>query len=384
MTAVIGQQMQAAALQWEIFDRTGSYAALGWLGGVQALPLLFLALPAGHLADTFDRRHITTLSSIVASFCSVALAFLSYRAGSIHWMYAVLMLHSTALILGRPARASIMPQIVPSWAFANAVTWNSSIFQVATMLGPVLAGVIIWLNSARMVYALDGACALTLASLVLLLKPAPRRADNTDRSLMAGLRFVWRTKIILATLTLDLFAVLLGGAVYLLPVYAKEILHVGSVGFAWLRAADAIGAFAMAMLIAHLPPMKKAGRGMLLAVVGFGVTTILFGLSRNFLLSFTMLLLLGAFDSISVVVRHTLVQVLTPDPMRGRVSAVNQIFIGASNELGGLESGLAAYWLGPVAAVVGGGIGTIVVVLTVAFKWPQIRRFGSLRDARPA
>ena len=382
MISVIGQQMQAAALAWEIFDRTGSYSALGWLGGVQAVPLLLLALPAGHLADTFDRRRITTLTSILASLCSLALAVLSYRA-PINWMFGVLVLSSTALVMGRPARSALLPQIVPLSVFSNAVTWNASIFQVATMLGPALAGLII-IFSVRTVYVIDALCALTFAALTFLLKPANlNKSNHTDRSLIAGIRFVWNTRIILATLTLDLFAVLLGGAVYLLPVFAKQILNVGSLGFGGLRAADAIGAFVMAILLAHLPPMKHAGRNMLLAVAGFGAATIVFGLSRNYLLSFAMLLLIGAFDNISVVVRHTLVQVLTPDSTRGRVSAVNNIFIGASNEIGGLESGLTAHWFGPITSVVGGGFGTLLVVLSISLLFPQIRRFGSLHNAKP-
>jgi len=229
-----------------------------------------------------------------------------------------------------------------------------------------------------------------------------KNQDSALRKLTAGIRFVWRTKIILATMTLDLFAVLLGGAIYLLPVFAKDILHVGSVGFGWLRAADAIGALAMALLIAHTPPMKKAGRAMLLAVGLFGLATITFGLSRNFYLSFLCIFMIGAFDNISVVVRHTLVQVLTPDSMRGRVSAVNNIFIGASNELGGLESGVTAKLFGQLAlsmgivhtataakqwgatsSVVFGGIGTILTVVVIALLFPQVRRFGRLDHAHP-
>ncbi|MGE5612184.1 MAG: MFS transporter [Bacillota bacterium] len=381
--ATAGQQMQATALQWEIFDRTGSYQMLGWLGGVQAIPLLALALPAGYLADMFDRRFVATITSILAAICSIALAFLSYRTGSIGPMFAILVLSSTALVVGRPARSSMLPQLVPLSVFSNAVTWNSSFFQVATMLGPALAGWIIHYHSTRMVYVVDAGCGIAFAVLVLLLRPVHHDTNGIDRSFVAGVRFVWRTKIILATITLDLFAVLLGGAVYLLPVFAKDILHVGSVGFGWLRAADAIGAFSMAMLIAHLPPMKKAGRAMLLAVIGFGAATVVFGLSRNYWLSLVMLVLIGAFDNISVVVRHTLVQVLTPDAMRGRVSAVNNIFIGASNELGGMESGLTAAWFGPITSVVGGGVGTILVVLAIALLFPQVRRFGSLADAKP-
>jgi MFS family permease len=203
------------------------------------------------------------------------------------------------------------------------------------------------------------------------------------QSLAAGVKFVWNTKIVLAAMTLDLFAVFFGGSIALLPVFRKDILRVGEIEFGWLRAAPAIGAFAAAMLIAHMPPMKRAGRSMLWAVAGFGLATIVFGLSKSFWLSFAMLAVTGALDNISVVVRHTLVQALPPDAMRGRVAAVNGVFIGASNELGGLESGLTAAWWGPVASVVFGGVMTVVVVAAVAWLWPQIRKFGSLKDARP-
>jgi MFS family permease len=211
--------------------------------------------------------------------------------------------------------------------------------------------------------------------------PKKRAADF--RSLIAGVKFVFEHQIILAIITLDLFAVLLGGATYLLPIYASDLLRVGAVGFGWLRAAPAVGALAMALLSAHAPPFRRAGRALLWAVVGFGLATIVFGLSRNFWLSLSMLFLTGVFDNISVIVRHTLVQVLTPDEMRGRVSAVNNIFVGASNELGGFESGLTARLFGPVISVVGGGIGTIVVVIVTAIVWPQVARFGSLIDAKP-
>jgi MFS family permease len=220
--------------------------------------------------------------------------------------------------------------------------------------------------------------------LFVTLRPGERiKEPATLKTLLAGIHFVTRNQIILATISLDLFAVLLGGATYLLPIYATSILHVGAVGFGWLRAAPAFGAFLMGMFIAHLPPMKKAGRTLLWAVAGFGIATIIFGLSTSFWLSLVMLFLTGAFDNISVVVRHTLVQVLTPDDMRGRVSAVNNVFIGASNELGGWESGLTAQIFGPKVSVVGGGIGTILVVLATAVIWPAVRRFGSLHDAKP-
>ncbi len=390
LIGVIGHQMLAVAIAWEVFDRTGSKAALGWIAGVQVLPLFLLALPAGQLADTFDRRRIIAIGSFLAGCCSLGLAFLSYRPGSLGWMYLLMGLNSASLVLGRPATSSLIPQIVPPEVFPNAVTWNSSLFQLASMGGPALAGLVI-AHSARLAYLVDAAAAFTLSGLMLILCARPLRvldrrppAGGRVSELLAGFRFIYQTRILLGTILLDLLAVLLGGAVYLLPVFAKDILRVGQVGFGWLRAAEAIGAFASAMLIAHTPPMKKAGRAMLLAVAGFGVCTIVFGLSRHYWLSFAVLVLLGMFDQISVVVRHTLVQVLTPDHMRGRVAAVNNISIGASNELGGLESGLTATLFGTVRAVVLGGVGTLLTVAAIAAWFPRVRRFGSLQDARPA
>jgi MFS family permease len=410
MISVIGNQMTSAALGWEIFDRTRNELNLGWIGGIQAIPLLVLALPAGALADYLDRRRIMTVTSALAALTCIGYAVMSYSS-SAHYlpvMYGLLLLNSTVMVLGRPARSSFLPTIVPPRVFPNAVTWNASFFQTATVLGPAIAGLIIANSSrnVRVVYLIDAIFAVIFAATMLLLLPPPKYGNSTAAlpendsalsKLTAGIRFVWSTKIILATLTLDLFAVLLGGAVYLLPVFAREILKVGSVGFGWLRAADALGAITCAVIVAHTPPMKKAGRAMLLSVAAFGVATIGFGLSRNFYLSFLFVFLIGAFDNISVVVRHTLVQVLTPDSMRGRVSAVNNIFIGASNELGGLESGVtaklfaslaltagiahsaeAAKGWGATTSVVFGGIGTIVTVVVLALLFPQVRKFGRL------
>jgi MFS family permease len=300
-------------------------------------------------------------------------------------VYLFLFMASVAKATAGAARLAMVPALVPKENFANAVTWNSTTFQTAAMIGPAIGGFILVFSSTA-AYLVSAICAATFAvalSLVRTKTKAETREPATLKSLVAGVHFVARTKIILAIITLDLFAVLLGGAVYLLPIFAKDILQVGSVGFGSLRAAPALGAVAMSLMVSHLPPMKKAGRAMLLAVAGFGVATIVFGLSKSMPLSLAMLFLTGAFDNISVVVRHTLVQMLTPDSMRGRVSAVNNVFIGASNELGGFESGVTAKLFGPITSVVAGGIGTIVVVIAVAFIWPQVRRFGSLGDARP-
>jgi MFS family permease len=299
-------------------------------------------------------------------------------------MYGLLGLGAVFQAFGWPARSAVVMQTVPTEHFGNATTWSSSGFQIASVAGPALGGLIL-LKSAPAAYLVDAVCqgAFAFFLSLLVLRPALRSSEPANwKTVSAGIRFVQEHPMILAIITLDLFAVLLGGATYLLPVYAA-ILHISAVGYGWLRASPAIGAFIMAMVMAHRPPMKHAGGGLLLAVTGFGLATIVFGLSKNFWLSLLMLGLTGAFDNVSVVVRHTLVQVLTPDQMRGRVSAVNNIFIGASNELGGFESGATARFFGPIASVVGGGIGTIGVVLAVMFIWPQVRRYGSLQQKAP-
>ena len=280
---------------------------------------------------------------------------------------------------------ALLPQLVPVELLAGAMTWNSGGWQVASMVGPALGGLVIARTGGAMwAYLLDaiGSALIIVLILPIRVPPTPRASEPvTLRSLLAGICFVWRTELILATITLDLFAVLVGGATALLPIFAEDILRVGPVGLGWLRAAPSFGAFLMAMTLAHRPPLRHAGPTLLWAVAGFGAATIVFGLSRDARLSFAMLLLTGALDNISVVVRATLVQLLTPDSMRGRVSAVNAIFIGSSNELGGFESGLTAQLVGPVVSVVAGGIGTILVVLAVALIWPPVRRLGSLHQA---
>ena len=282
---------------------------------------------------------------------------------------------------GWAARSSFLPTLVPRETFANAVTWNSSIFQISCVLGPALGGFLIVRLGFPFIYALDATCALLFFLLVLPIRKIRenrRAVGNAWRSLADGISFVLSRKVILATITLDLFAVLLGGATALLPIFADQILHCGPIGLGWLRAAPAVGAFLMALTIAYLPPMRQAGRTLLWCVCGFGAATIVFGASHWFWLSLLMLFLTGVFDSVSMVVRQTIVQLLTPDEMRGRVSAVNNIFIGTSNEFGALESGLTAALLGPVVSVVAGGVGTILVVLAVAWKWPETRRIGAL------
>lgn len=389
--SVVGQQVQSVAVGWEISHRLNANVndtslALGLVGGAQALPVMLLSVPAGQLADVFDRRRIIQLGLLLSVLTSAGLALVSYRHGPIGLMYLLLGLNAAGLAVGWPARSALLAQIVPPESFSNAATWNSSWFQVAAVAGPAVGGLVVAVFSTADAYLLDAGCGLVFLAFLFFLRLRPAARDKEPpsfSSLIAGIRFVWRTKIILATMTLDLFAVLFGGATALLPIYAKDILHVGPVGFGWLKAAPAVGAFGMALVLAHLPPLKRAGWAMLLAVAGFGVATIVFGASRWYWLSLLAFALTGAFDNVSVVVRHTLVQVLPPDSMRGRVSAVNNVFIGASNQIGEFESGLAGRYLGPVWSVVTGGVGTLLVVLAVGLAWPQVRRFGSLADARP-
>jgi MFS family permease len=412
--SVIGRQMLAVAIGWEIYQRTRSATALGLVGLMGALPVILLSLPAGHFADRLNRKAIIMISQCVLVGTSLVLAWLAMGhtvALPVEWaqralartaalfgekegvhfgpevplIYGLLLLNGTARAFGWAARTPFLTGLVPRSALPNAVTWGSSNFEIGSMAGPALGGLLLAQFGFSFVYALDAACQLAFIGFLLPThsqqEPHTPSGEHPLRDLLAGMRFVWRTKIIFATITLDLFAVLLGGSIALLPIFAEKILHVGPVGLGWLRAAPSIGAVAMALAIAHLPPMRRAGVAMLWAVVAFGLATVVFGLSRNFWLSLAALVVTGAADNISVVVRHTLVQLLTPDPMRGRVAAVNNIFIGSSNELGALESGLTAALFGPVLSVVFGGIGTILAVAVVAWKWPEVRKIGPLARA---
>jgi MFS family permease len=380
--AIFGMQMQTVAVQWEIYDRTKSPLALGLVGLVQFLPVVSLTVSAGHEADRSHRKTIVMVAMLMLASCSLALAWVSVTQGDIAGMYLALLLSGAARAFLQPAKASLLPHIVPREAFSNAVTWNMSGFQLAAILGPAAGGQIIgYTKTAWPVYLIDAAATL-IFFLLLALVHVPRHASGaaaaTGQALLAGFRFVQRNKIILAAITLDMFAVLLGGAVALLPVYAEDILQVGARGLGWLRTMPAVGALVLSFVLAHRPPTAHAGKTLLWAVAGFGAATIVFGFSHSYALSLAMLFLTGAFDIVSVVIRHTLVQLLTPDEMRGRVSAINSVFIGASNELGAFESGLIAQMFTPVISVVSGGIGTLLVVLGAAWLWPELRRYERL------
>ena len=380
----VGSQMQTVAIGWELYERTNSAIVLGGVGLAQVLPMIALTLITGHVADRRDRKLIILLSVMLLALSSLALAVLSYTQGGIFLIYACLVLTGVARAFLRPASDALMWQLIPVSAFTNAATWNSSSFQLAAVIGPAFGGFgIALLGNATGVYVLAAIAALLCFILTLPIKEQKviRSTEPISvKGLAAGAKFVWQNQLILAAITLDMFAVLLGGAIALLPIFAKDILHVGPVELGYLQAANSIGALSMAITLAYLPPLRKAGPALLWSVVGFGVVTIIFGLSRSFWLSMLMLILGGALDSISVVIRHTLVQIRTPDDLRGRVAAINSVFISASNELGGFESGLTAAFFGPVISVVGGGIGTILVVIATAMIWPGIRKLGALQE----
>lgn len=406
-----GRQALSVAIAWQIYQWTNSATALGLVGLVNVIPLIALVLPAGVLADRVDRRRIVSHTMWASAVLSCALVLVTHyhaalpdagplRAANhllraialvferhvdpatLHFenpalplIFLILSLQSTARVFSNPARAALVPLLVPVHAVSNAVTWSASSFELSTVVGPALGGFIVAAGGYTPVYLLDFAASVTFALLMfgVHVKPVVRPAGTTAPDALAGVRFIWRRKAILAAITLDLFAVLLGGAVALLPIYADKILHVGPAGLGWLRAAPALGAITMAFLVTHLPAAKRPGLGMLWSVAGFGAAIVLFGLSTNFWLSMTALYLSGVCDNFSVVVRHTLVQMLTPDVLRGRVTAFNQLFIGSSNEISELRAGLAAALFGPVAAAAGGGIGTILVTLIVALALPALK-----------
>ncbi len=391
LLSVLGVQMQTVAVGWQLYEKTSSAWALANVGLVQVVPMIGLALIAGQVADRFDRRKTLMAATLLAVVSAFGLALTTVLGGNIVLIYACLFLSGTARAFQGPARSSLMPQLVPRETFTNSVTWAVSGFELSSLLGPALGGMLIWwFGGTTWVYLLAGLGSAFYFSMCATLTPRAYVAEQTRETtatsgfakLAAGFHYVRDTKILLAAMSLDMFAVLFGGAVALLPIYAKDILRVGPAGLGWMQAAPSLGAISMAMITNHLPPLKNAGRALLWSVVGFGLATITFGLSRNFWLSLLMLFLTGAFDNISVVIRHTLVTLLTPDEMRGRVSAVNGVFISMSNELGRFESGSVAALFGSVFSVVSGGIGTLIVVAIIALLSPQLRKYGALDGDR--
>ena len=387
--SVLGVQMQTVAIGWQLYEKTGSAWPLGLVGLVMAIPMIGLAPIAGQVADHFDRRRVLMGATWLAVISSLGLGLVSARGEGLFWIYLCLFGSGVARAFQGPARSSLMPLLVRREIFVNSVTWAVSGFELASMIGPALGGMLIAiLGGATSIYLLcagGSLCYLTMLGMMGQARYGGSEASRLSlsglidwRRLMAGFEYVWSTRLLLTTMTLDLFAVLLGGAVALLPIYAKDILRVGPAGLGWLQAAPSLGAVTMAVMMAHLPPMRRTGRILLVSVAGFGAATVIFGLSKNYWLSLSMLFLTGAFDNISVVIRHTMVQLLTPDEMRGRVSAVNGMFINASNEIGRFESGTVAGMFGPVFSAISGGVGCLIVVAAVALRSPELRRYGSL------
>jgi MFS family permease len=380
--ASFGQQMLAGVVGWEVYDRTDSKIMLGYVGLVQVIPMFLFTFPAGHVADNYNRKKIIQWSQLVMCAGALGVALVSWYRVNIWWMYLILFVLGVARTYLWSANAAFMPQLVSRKEFNRAVTWNSGLFQIAASAGPVAGLALVGLSGrAAWAYAADAAACLICFLMLIFVKSHHRvaaRESMTLKSVAVGLKFIYRKKVVLGSITLDLFAVLLGSVTAILPVYAKDILRVGPSGLGWLKAALPLGSFLMSLILMHRPPLQKAGRTLFWSVAGFGVATICFGISTAFWLSFLFLFICGMTDYVSVVVRHTLVQLSTPDEMRGRVSAVNNLFIGTSNELGDFETGFVAQFTGPVIASVAGGIGTIGVVIVAAFLWPELRKYGRL------
>ena len=383
----VGAQMIGVAVGWELYLRTNNPLALGMVGLVEVIPVLLLALPAGHIIDRYDRRFVAATSQLVVALSAFGLAAVSFADGPVALVYVCLFFVGAARAFQGPVGSALVAQVVPVDRYTNAATWQSGVWQTASVMGPALGGLLVAvLGGASWVYVLVGVMLLVAILLTALLRPRPvAKLDRgmTLDSLFAGVRFLWHSKVLLAAITLDMFAVLLGGATALLPIFARDILHVGAWGLGLLRAAPPVGAIIAALIVAHRPPFRHAGRTLLLVVAGFGLLTIAFGFSTSFPLSLALLAAMGGLDNVSVVIRSTLVLLRTPDDMRGRVNSVHYVFVGISNELGAFESGVAAALVGVVGAVVLGGLGTIAVVGVVALLWPEVRRLGRLSEGAP-
>ncbi len=382
-------EMQAVAVGWQVYEITKRPLDLGYVGLAQFLPGILLFPISGHASDHFERRHVLSVCYAGYAVCFALLLAIAERGVySMESIYAVLILIGVVRSFNATASRSILPQLVPEEHFPNAVAWNATIFQAATILGPSFGGILYAASHGpSVVYAVALVTAIGATVSSFQIKPELKtrvaaREPMTLKTVFAGLHYIWRKKLILGAISLDLFAVLLGGAVALLPVYAKEILHTGPWGLGLLRTAPGVGAALMALLLAHRPLRGRSGPTLLWAVAGFGIFTIIFGVSRSLTVSLIALLLLGASDMISVIIRATLTQLATPDEMRGRVTAVDMIFIGTSNEFGQFESGVTAQWFGTVPAVILGGVGTLVVIAVWAWLFPELRHAGELTSIR--
>lgn len=380
---VLATEMQSVAVMWQVYEITRRPLDLGLVGLAQFLPgIIFLPL-SGHTADRYHRSKVLTAGYVALAICSSLLFVIAVRgARTVYPIYVVIGLVGVARAFTGPASRAILPLIIPEEHFENAFAWGATFFEIATILGPAVGGLVYTIfRGPGAVYAVAMAAGVCGAAAMSRVKLAPRKkpVEVLDwKTIFAGLHYIWREKLVLGSISLDLFAVLLGGAVALLPVYARDILRTGPWGLGLLRCAPAVGAGVMALFLAHRPLGKRAGMKMLWCVAGFGVCTILFGLSRSFALSLAALVFVGATDMVSVVVRGILIQLRTPDEMRGRVNAVDMIFVGASNELGAFESGGTAQLLGTVPAVVLGGIGALVVTALWAWMFPELRNADQL------
>lgn len=387
MTMTVATQLRGVVVAWQVYAITHDPLSLGLIGLAEALPFIAVALFAGHVADRMDRRRIVVGSLTLTLACASALLLLTLR-GAHHpphsaWpFYAVIFVSGVARSFLMPARTALAAELVPRELYANASAWRTSSFQFAAVTGPALGGVLYAVVGPAGAYSVD--VCLMLAALLamrLVLAPPVTRAPlhhSIMHGLAEGVAFLRRQPVLLGAMSLDLFSVLFGGAVALLPIFASDVLHVGPEGLGALRAAPAAGAVVMSLWLAHRPPMQRAGRSLLLSVAIFGMAMIGFALSRNFALSLGLLALSGMVDTVSVVVRSTLLQVFTPDALLGRVSAVNAVFIGSSNEIGAFESGLLARLLGTIPSVLVGGTMTLATVALTAWKAPALRRLGEM------
>ncbi len=378
MCLTLAIQVESVAVAWHVYERTHKPLYLGYVGLAIFLPSLLSSLPAGRLADLYPRRRIMLLSVFVLWLTSLSLILsVIWEGGGLVHLYTTFVVIGFARAFGNPSASSYLPQLIRDGRLSQAIALSSTTFQLGTILGPALAGLLFAVSGGHLQWVYGAAWllfSLSLLGIVPLPVFPPPEHGGKKIELLSGLKYVWENKMVLGAISLDLFAVLLGGAVALLPVFAKDILHIGPSGLGYLRAAPAAGAALVAIFLAFKPLKSRVGIMMLGAVALFGIFTVVFGLSTNVILSVICLIVLGATDMVSVVVRQTLIQVHTPDAMRGRVSAVNMVFIGASNELGEFESGLTAAWWGSVPAVVVGGLGTVAIVLLWAYLFPALRR----------
>ncbi len=377
--ATMAAQMQSLVLGWQVYERTHDPMSLGWIGLSEAIPFLGLSLPGGWAADRWDRRILSIGATSVSLLGAALLALISRSSNNlIAWpFYAIQSLAGLSRALSRPASQALGTELIPRDTYENAATWRSSCFHFSMVVGPAIGGTLFAWGGASLAY--EVVALLLTAALVAIYrvrdpKIQPKVISSRSAGLVAGVQFVFSNRLILSALSLDLFAVLFGGAIALLPAFAHDILRIGPAGLGLMRTAPAVGAIIMAVLIAHRRPSERAGQTLLWSVAAFGTTWILFACSHSLLLSLLLLALSGAFDNVSVILRATLVQTQTPPHMMGRVQAVNGFFIGSSNEIGAFESGLAARVLGIVPSVIFGGCMTLAVVAFVAKMMPELRR----------